>query len=184
MRRRVTITTLAVLIGGGILAWWAYSPRVTKIKSPESPRTTVESAQAVLSHFDAQHASSLIPDKVRLLNKNERNSGPIFGQYLYSAVEPRVDAQVGITISESQASIAELSAVKSRLANSKDYVRSTRDYAPPNSIVIESHSGNYEIGVYWQNDDFAAAVVATGTSDRVSLLEELVSTIVSNWRWQ
>lgn len=184
-RRRIVFVSIVGLVALGSYAYsWANNPSVTS--GSAAPALAASSANNRANQaLDTTYFSTVLPDDVLVRTKNEVAHGNILLQLLATNRTGQVDDQLGLTIGSLNGQpLSELSSVRLRLGDTKNYRQIAPDQTTAQAISFERTGETYEKAVFWPGGNgLYAAVVVSGTMDRSSYLNYLMSTILVGWQW-
>jgi hypothetical protein len=189
MKRKRLMVSVALLGGVGLgllgLNRWMNSPAATTTATLASSQAQgVLGSSAELQPFETAYFTTEIPASLRSKTSTENSRGAIMGSYLWGAIKPTLDDQVGVTIGKlGSSTLGELSAVKLRQNNTALYVAAPLEGAPAGALVYR-RTDTYETAVFWQQNDRYASVVVSGQQQRAAELDQTVHAILGNWSWR
>lgn len=160
------------------------SPVTNRGVSVTPEPSNVLGSQIQLVPFETDYFSTSVPSFLQRKTTNESTSAPISGQYLFKHAQINITDQLAITTGPLvNSTLAELSGVKVRQSEPERYKQTPRSNMPTGAIVFERQD-QYETAVFWQENGRYASVVVGGGGDRRAQLDEIVSSVLSNWQWQ
>ncbi|MBC7582083.1 hypothetical protein H7097_04445 [Aeromicrobium sp.] len=182
MKKLFVVLPLVILtgVGFGLYSWW-HSPATSSIDSGTQEVSNVLGSETSLKSWQTSYFVTSMPSSLRIKTSNDALES---GNYLLTSKTPRISDQIGVTVAKlGNNSLNELPAVKLRLNQPNIYAAVANTYAPAASYSFVNEA-TYETSVFWQEDGYYAAVVASGTSARRAELNVATRAIVSNWSWR
>lgn len=186
IKRVVALASIVGVLGLSTFfyMWWNGAPGSATSKQGYQTSTAVLGSETKLQAWQTGSFTTRFPDTLRVIRTDEIARAGVRGQYLLEARSLTQSDQLGITVGTLEtSSLEDLPAVKLRRQQIAQYEVVTRSYAPEGALVFSSKDG-YEVAVFWRSGKDYAAVVASGSISRQSILDYGLEAVVSNWQWQ
>lgn len=171
------------LIGGFI--FWANQPVSDHPNQTSVQGTSIEKAFKPIS---TDIFSTLVPDTLVVKDQTNDAHGSTLNQiFLTSNLgtpgNPITD-QLAITVGKIPSDgLSGLSNIQFRLNHEGLYLPQEGALVGENSMTFIKTEQGYEKSVFWEENGFYAAVVVSGTVDRLNTLNEDLDKAIESWEW-
>ncbi len=196
MRRKSQVglgVSLSVVTAAAVLYYWSQQPVEGKVFTTISqPTASVQpdrdesmklapSEQTMPKAWQTKYFSSLRPAGLDVRSSQEDASGAA-SYVLYGGAVGQA-SQLAVSLYQLAGPLSEVAAIKLRQSQPETYKPLNLAYAQDSAIAFERED-DYELSLFWQHEGRYASVVASGSSQQRMELNQLMKTVVTNWRWR
>jgi len=189
-KKTIFLAILGVLFVIVIFVFFEWASRPV-INTP-APNTNVKGTSTEVNYTDitGENFTTQLPDIFTIKSNNASDHGNKLEQIFFtvknSGLNNPLDDQVGISIgTPSGEGIGGISDVQLRTRHPEDYTPYYNPLLPAGYMAFETtNNPNYEISVFWPNNNKYAALVVAGVYARKAELQNTLLQATNSWQWR